>query len=114
MLNRGELGKWRSLPAAVDTILEGMTQSDMFGGAKAATKDEVATVNAMEAKIDAAARMLSAGWKDGECIIAAKVSPDRAALMAQKLAAIRGAVRHMEQELQAVTAQARIVLGAAA
>jgi hypothetical protein len=34
--------------------------------------------------------------------------------MAQKLAAIRGAVRHMEQELQAVTAQARIVLGAAA
>jgi ParB family transcriptional regulator, chromosome partitioning protein len=35
MLNRGEIGKWKSLKAAVDAILEGTTQSDMFGSSAA-------------------------------------------------------------------------------
>jgi hypothetical protein len=55
--------------------------------------------------------MLAVGWKNGECVVATKVSPDRAALMADKLAAIRIAVRHMEQDLRNVTAQAKMVLG---
>jgi ParB/RepB/Spo0J family partition protein len=111
MINCGELGKWKSLKAAVDTILGGVTQADFFGtSASVATPAEVTTLNAMEAKIERAAALLSAGWKDGECIVATKVSPDRAALMADKLAAIRLSVRHMEQELRHVTAQARIAI----
>jgi len=111
MISCGELGKWKSLKAAVDTILSGVTQADFFGtSAPVATPAEVATLNAMEAKIERAAALLSGGWKDGECIVATKVSPDRVALMADKLAAIRLSVRHMEQELRHVTAQARIAI----
>ena len=100
----------KSLQAAVEAILDGVTQADFFGDAAVASAQEVATVNAMEAKIERAAALLSAGWKDGECIVATKVSPDRAALMADRLAAIRLSIRHMEQELRHVTAQARIAM----
>jgi ParB family transcriptional regulator, chromosome partitioning protein len=111
MLNRGELGAWKSLKAAVDTILAGTTQTDMFGAAAPkATDADVAAVSAMERKIGQVSDLLAAGWKDGECIIAAKVSPDRAALMAEKLSAIRGAVRRMEQELRNVGAQAKLAM----
>jgi ParB family chromosome partitioning protein len=109
MLNRGELGAWKSLKAAVDIILAGKTQEDMFGGATI-SDEEVATINAMERKIEALANTLASGWKNGECVIATKVSPDRASHMADKLAAIRQSVRHMEQQLRNVTAQAKMVL----
>lgn len=111
MINRGEIGKWKSVKAAVDAILGGVTQADMFGaGAPRASAEDVKTVNEMEARIEKAAALMSAGWKDGACVVAAKVSPDRAAKMADRLSALRIAVRHMEQELRNVTAQARIAL----
>ena len=112
MLNRGELGKWKSLKAAVDAILEGKTQTDMFGTAPVASEEEIAAVTAMENKINRVANMVATGWRNGECIVATKVSPDRAALMADKLSAIRIAVRTMEQELRNITAQARILTAA--
>lgn len=111
MINRGEIGHWRSVRQAVNALLESKTVSDLFGDtAVKASPADVATVTAMEEKIERVARLLSAGWKDGECIVANKVSPDRASGMADKLAAIRTTVRHMEKELRNVTAQARIVL----
>jgi ParB family transcriptional regulator, chromosome partitioning protein len=110
MLNRGELGKWKSLRAAVDAILDGEKQRDMFGG-KAATDEEAETLTAMERKIEAVANSLAGGWKNGECVIATKVSPDRAARMADKLQAIRMSIRHMESALRTVTAQHKIVMG---
>lgn len=109
MLNRGELGKWKSLRAAVDAILDGEKQRDMFGGA--AADSEIETLSAMERKIEQLAASLAGGWKKGECVIATKVSPDRAAHMADKLAAIRGSIRHMEQALRNVNAQHKIVMG---
>jgi len=109
MINRGEIGHWRSVKKAVDVIVEGVTQDDMFG-ASTVSEEEVETLNGMERKIDRLASQLAGGWKEGECIIATKVSPDRAATMADKLAAIRASVRHMEQQLRNVTAQARIVM----
>ncbi len=108
MLNRGEIGKWKSLKAAVDALLAGPEVADLFGAdAPAVTAVEVKTINAMEARIERLASALAGGWKDGECVIANRVSPDRAASMADKLAAIRVEVRHMEQALRNVTAQAR-------
>ena len=54
----------------------------------------------MEFEIEKIAAMVADGWKDGECIVAAKIAPDRAVLMAQKLAAIKTAIAHMERELR--------------
>jgi len=111
LLNRGELGKWKSFEAAIDAKLEGVTQEDFFGpGAPAATEKEVAELNAMEQKIERVAGLLSAGWSKGACIVANKVSPDRARHMADRLAAIRLTVRTMEAELRAINAQAKIAL----
>lgn len=111
MINRGEIAPaWHSVRKAVDVIVNKVTQTDMFGGEAAATTQEVAAVNAMEERIERAARLMSSGWRDGECVVAAKVSRDRAAHMADKLAAMRDCVRRMENELRHVTAQARIVL----
>jgi len=114
MINRGEIGKWKSVKAAVDTILEGVTQSDMFGaGAPKASAEDVKELNAMEAKIDQVSRLLAAGWKDGACIIANKVSPDRAQAMADKLGALRQTVRRMELEIRNQNAAVQVVLALA-
>jgi ParB family chromosome partitioning protein len=113
MINRGEIGKWKTLAAAVDAILGNLDQNDMFGpGAPAASEEDVKAVNAMEAKIERVAGLLSSGWSRGACIVANKVSPDRAALMADKLAAIRSTVRAMEISLRSINSQIKIVMEA--
>ncbi|HEX9904870.1 MAG TPA: ParB/RepB/Spo0J family partition protein [Propylenella sp.] len=112
MVRRGELGSWHSVRKAVEAVAGQVTEESLFGDLPPAASDrEIATVSAMERRIEAAARMLSAGWKDGECVVAAKVSRDRARLMADRIAALRSGLRHMENELRHVTAQAEIVLG---
>lgn len=111
-INRGEIGAWKSVKAAVDALLgvgAAAETMDMFGaGAPAASKEDVKAVTGMESRIERTAALLAGGWKDGECIIANKVCPDRAAKMADQLAAIRATVRHMEQQLRNVTAAAHV------
>lgn len=110
-LNRGELKGYRAVDRAVEAVLEGVTQADIFGdAAPRANARDIATVTAMEAKIEQIGQMVAAGWKDGECIIANKVSPDRAAMMADKLAAIRTALAHMARDLRHANAQVRMTL----
>lgn len=50
--------------------------------------------------------MIAAGWAQGSCIVATKVSRDRARLMADRLKAIRSALVIMEGDLRAAAAQA--------
>jgi ParB family chromosome partitioning protein len=111
MISRGQLTGWKAIKAAVAAINEGLSQTDIFGDAPKVSEEEVATINRMEAKIERVAEMVASGWKDGACVIATKVSRDRARLMADKLAAIRQHVRQMENELRAAAAQADLVLG---
>jgi ParB family transcriptional regulator, chromosome partitioning protein len=110
LLNSGELNRWHSLRKAVDAILEGLTQQSLFGDSPVASDDDVATVNQMEQRIERAAELLSHGWRDGECVVATKVSPDRASRMADLLFAIRSTVAHMEKQLRHTAVQARLVL----
>lgn len=113
MINRGELVGWKAVRNAVDAILEGATQADIFGEAAARpSARDVAELKAMEIKVARVANMVAAGWRDGQCIVAARVSPDRAGRIADQLAAIRSAIIVMERELRNVTAQAKIVLRA--
>ena len=67
----------------------------------------------MESRIKQVVVIVTAGWKDGENVIIQKVSPDRAALMADQIAAIRTALGRMERDLRTSAAQAHLVLDAA-
>lgn len=111
MINRQDLVGWKAVRNAVDAILTGATQADIFGAMAPMPKaKELAVLRSMEKKVDGIAAVVSLGWKDGECIVASRVSPDRAASMADKLSAIKTAISHMERELRNVGAQTRIVM----
>jgi ParB family chromosome partitioning protein len=111
MINRGQIGAWSSVKAAVDTALGVNATADIFGAsAPPVSAQETATLNRLERKVDEIVAMVSSGFKDGECVIANRVNPDRARLMADKLQLIRGAVRTMERQLREVNAQAAIVI----
>ncbi len=111
MVNRGELVGWKTIRSAVDTMLDGSAAADLFGAdAPKPDADDVRVVQSMERRVEQVANMVSHGWRAGECIVANKVDPDRAALIADKLQAIGGAIRIMERELRNVGAQAKIAL----
>jgi ParB family chromosome partitioning protein len=108
-ISSGQLRTDSEVGAAVQAILDKLSQADIFGDAGRPSEEEVATVNRMEAKIDAVAKMVAAGWKDGECVIIRKVDPGKAALLADQLAAIRKHLHTMEHDLRRVAAQAEIL-----
>jgi ParB/RepB/Spo0J family partition protein len=115
MINAGQLQGWKAVRSAADAIIGGKTQADIFGdAAPVANDDDVAAVRGMERKIESVAAMVGKGWRDGECIVATKVSPDRATKMADTIAAIQSALRIMERELRNTAAQAVAVLPMAA
>lgn len=115
LYNNGTLYVFKALVSAIDAILEGKTQADMFGeAAPKVSEEDVATINSMESKVEKMAALASAGWKNGECIVATKVSRNRARLMAEKIRAMRSALLVMEQSLRQAAAQAEIVLSDAA
>ena len=112
LINRGELVGWKAVRNAVDAILSGATQADIFGSAAPATKaEDLKVVRSMEARVDQIASVVALGWKEGHCIVASRIAPDRAALMAEKLAGIKSAISHMERELRNQSAKSTIVLG---
>lgn len=111
MINRHELVGWKAVRNAADAILNRITPTDLFGdAAPTVSASEIATLGGMEHKIGTVADMVAFGWRAGECIIANKVSPDRAGMMADKLAAIRTAISHMERELRNAGAQVKIAI----
>jgi hypothetical protein len=57
---------------------------------------------------DRAVAAVGSGWKDGECVVARKVSPDRLTTMADKLRELRGALVSMEKNLRTAAVQAEL------
>jgi ParB family transcriptional regulator, chromosome partitioning protein len=112
LVNRGQLRGWKSVRTAVETMIAGTTQADIFGGADESADADVAVVSRMEAKIASVAAMVATGWREGECVIATRVNPDRATKMAEQIAAISKALRVMERELRNSAAQGQAVLAA--
>lgn len=110
-INRGQISGYKAVRAAVAAIMDGLAQHDIFGaGEKKATDGEIAQVRTMEQKVDTVAGMVAAGFKDGEVVVARKVSPDRARLMADKLKLIRTHCLMMENQLREAAAQAALVV----
>jgi ParB family chromosome partitioning protein len=84
-------------------------QLDAFAELPAPSKAEVEAVSALERKIDAIARMVLDGFKDGQCVAAQRVRPDRVKTMADQLTLIRKHVIDMEHQLRCVIAQQDIL-----
>lgn len=114
ILNHLKKGRYASMPeirTAVAAILDNKNQIGMDMGTsskRAATEEEVAVVNKMEKRIEQVAEMVGKGWKEGECIIAKKVSPDRLALMADKMVEIKKALGIMEKQLRLAAVQGEL------
>ena len=111
-INSGNISGWGAVKAAVQTVADQASQVEMFTLPAPPTNDEVRTVRTMEDRIETMARLAATGWKDGQCKIAAKVSRDRARLMADKLAAMAKALGVMERELRAAGAQFEAAIAA--
>lgn len=112
MIARGQLTGYKAVRAAVLAIVDNLSQEDIFGAAgeaPRASEEDVATVNRMEDKVNRIADMVSAGFKDGECVIARKVSPDRTRAMADKLRVMRQHLLQMENQLREAAAQAELL-----
>jgi ParB family transcriptional regulator, chromosome partitioning protein len=84
-------------------------QLDAFASAPVATRTDVAALGRLEAKIEAVAAMVAVGFKDGECVAAQRVSPDRLQIMADKLTLLRKHILQMEHALRraAISVQIR-------
>lgn len=109
----GALKGYRAIRDAVDAVIDEKSQADIFGeAAPKVSEEDVQTINRMEKKIEQMAALAASGWKDGDCIVATKVSPDRARVMAEKLKAMQRALAIMERDLRSAAAQAEIVLAA--
>jgi len=103
-IRSGELKGDTQVYAAVDTILNAHKQPDIFGKPEISEK-ETEQLSDMERRIQAVEKMVATGWKDGECITAFKVDPNRAKSMAEKIKYIRSALLRMETALYAADAQ---------
>lgn len=83
-------------------------QQDAFGDAPKASSKDVGALSRLEQKIETVAAMVIAGFKDGECLAAQRVSPDKVKTMADKLSLIRKHVLQMEHDLRRVALQTEI------
>lgn len=111
LVNSGSLVGWKAVRNAVDAMNNPAAAADLFGPSAPKPADEdVAVLSTMERRIESVKSMVAAGWRNGECIVANRVDPDRAAKMADEINAIGAALRTMERELRNVNAQAKIAL----
>jgi ParB family chromosome partitioning protein len=109
MINRGQLKGYNAIRAAVMALTEGTMQQDIFADRPKATPAELKTVGTMEARVEQVARMVQAGFQENEVVIARKVAPDRARLMADKLGLIRKHCLIMENDLRRAAAQGELM-----
>jgi ParB family chromosome partitioning protein len=91
-------------------LRDAVAQLDAFATAPVASKKDLATMTRLESKIAAIVSMVAAGFKDGECVAALRVSPDRVKLAADKLSLVRAHILQMEHDLRCVATQSEIKL----
>ena len=91
-------------------LRDAAAQQDAFGEAPVISKTDIAAISRLESKIDTVASMIQSGFKDGECVAAQRVSPDRVKTLADKLSLIRKHVLQMEHDLRRVAMQTEIKL----
>lgn len=109
----GKLRTAEQVKHAGIALREAESQLDAFALAPRASPRDIAALTRLEAKITSVVDMVSAGFQDGECVAAQRVSADRVKKMADQLVLIRKHVLQMEHELRRVATQTEIRFEAA-
>jgi ParB family chromosome partitioning protein len=110
LVTQGSLSNEKQVRAAVEAVRKGEAQPTLGELPPPATDKELATVSNMEQRIERVLAAVAGGWKDGECVIARQVAPDRAAVVAEKLAALSRTAKKMADELRAAAVTGRLAL----
>jgi ParB family transcriptional regulator, chromosome partitioning protein len=114
LVAQGSLRNETQVRVAVEAIKRGEGQSALLADLPPEpTPHDLATVGAMEARIDRVLAAIAGGWRDNECVVARQVAPDRAAIVAEKLAALSRTTKKMADELRAAAVTGRLALQAA-
>jgi ParB/RepB/Spo0J family partition protein len=106
----GKLRTVEQVRHAAIALREAEDQLDAFGELPKASSADVASLSRLESRIENIASVVQAGFKDGECVAAQRVSPDRVTRMADLLALIRKHSLIMEHELRRVATQTTMKL----
>jgi ParB family chromosome partitioning protein len=114
LISSGKIRGIQAIRAAVQAKQDAEAQSALFGDMSETSPADLQTLSRMEKKIESVVSMVSAGWKDGECVIAAKVDRNRAEQMADKLKLAQQHIAKMEKALREIHAQAEIFSSEAA
>lgn len=106
----GKLHTAEQVRHAAIALRDAEQQMDAFAELPRASPRDLAMFSRLEAKINSVAEMVGLGFKEGECIAAQRVAPDRVKTMADKLGLIRKHALQMEHDLRRVATQTEIKL----
>lgn len=106
----GKLRTAEQVKRAGWALRDAVAQQDAFADMPRASRTQLAAANKLENKIEQIVAMIQAGFKDGECIAALRVSPDKVRIMADKLSLIRKHVLQMEHDLRRVATQTELLM----
>lgn len=106
----GKLRTAEQVKHAAIALREAEQQIDAFADLPKPTPGDLATISRLESKINAIADMVALGFKEGECIAAQRIAPDRIKTMADKLVLVRKHVLQMEHDLRRVATQNEMLL----
>jgi ParB family chromosome partitioning protein len=85
-------------------------QIEAFGFLPEPSKRDLRALSRLEEKVELVADMVAAGFKDGECVAAQRVDPDRVRNMAEKITLMRKHLLDMEHQLRRVAIQSEFAL----
>lgn len=104
----GKLRTAENVKHAGIALREAEMQIDAFANAPRASPKDLAALSRLESKITSIVDMVCAGFDEGECVAAQRVSADRVKKMADQLVLIRKHVLQMEHDLRRVATQTEI------
>jgi hypothetical protein len=108
-VSSGRLRTAEDVRHAAIAMRDAAAQLDAFGAStRRASVRDLEKVKTLEAKITQIATVVAAGFKNGECVAAQRVNPNRVAKLADQLALIRKHVLDMEHDLRRVAAQSSL------
>lgn len=108
-ISTGKLQTAEQVRNAGIAMREAERQMDAFGiSAPKASARDLAALRGLEGKIETIVEMVCAGFEDGECVAAQRVSPDRVKKIVDQLTLIRKHILQMEHDLRRVATQSEI------
>lgn len=113
-ISAGDLKTVEQVRHACIALRDAAAQVDAFADAPAPARADIEALTRLEKHIEDMTWTLREGFKDGECIAAQRVSPQRVTAMADKLALIRKHMLNMEHDLRRVATQTQIKMEIAA